>query len=204
MKPRLFFAALLLALATSMIESRAQTAPPAPTLVQPADGASMVQPMTLAWSAVVDPDGPIVSYTWQVGTTSTFGVVIASGFTDNRNGDPIPTQARLSVLPNGTYFWRVKATQNVGGAVGFIDSAWSATRTVTITGLGAAPATPSFTGPANGSRFHPWETFKITWTAVPGAQYYVLEADDEPSFSYPFTLSINPMEFGSFFGAGWG
>src|SRR5262245_8919983 len=204
MKPRTFLGAVLLVFATSIIRGGAQGAPPAPTLVQPADGASLVQPMTLAWSAVVDPDGPIANYTWQVGTSSTFSTIIASGFTDNRNGDPIPTQARLSGLPNGTYFWRVKTTQTVGGAVGFVDSAWSAARSLTITGLGPAPGVPTFTGPGNGSRFHPYETFKITWSPVPGAQYYVLEADDEPSFSYPFTLSINPMEFGSFFGAGWG
>jgi hypothetical protein len=204
MKPRTFLGALLLVFATSIIRGGAQTAPPAPMLVQPANGASLVQPMTLAWSAVVDPDGPIANYTWQVGTTSTFSTIIASGFTDVRNGDPIPTQARLSGLPNGTYFWRVRTTQTVGGAVGFIDSAWSASRSFTITGLGAAPGVPSFTGPGNGSRFHPYETFKITWTPVPSAQYYVLEADDEPSFSYPFTLSLSPMEFSSFFGAGWG
>src|SRR5262245_44908152 len=204
MKPRTFLGAVLLVFATSIIRGGAQGAPPAPTLVQPADGASLVQPMTLAWSAVVDPDGPIANYTWQVGTSSTFSTIIASGFTDNRNGDPIPTQARLSGLPNGTYFWRVKTTQTVGGAVGFVDSAWSAARSLTITGLGPAPGVPTFTGPGNGSRFHPYETFKITWSPVPGAQYYVLEADDEPSFSYPFTLSTSPMEFGPFFGAGWG
>jgi hypothetical protein len=152
----------------------------------------------------VDPDGPIGSYTWQVSTTSGFTFLIASGFTDTRNGDPIPTQDRVSGLPNGTYFWRVKATQMVGGAIGAIDSAWSAVRSFTVTGLGAAPATPTITGPTNGSQFHAYETFNIRWTAVPGAQYYVLEADDEPSFSYPFTLSTSPMEFGTVFGAGWG
>jgi hypothetical protein len=204
MKPRTFFAVFVLVFTTSIIKGAAQAPPPAPTLVDPASGASLVQPMTLRWSPVNDPDGPIASYLWQVGTSSTFSNVMASGFTDNRNGDPVPTEARLSGLPNGTYFWRVKATQTVGGAVGFIESAWSSARSFTISGLGAAPGTPGFTGPGNGSRFHPWETFKITWTPVPGAQYYVLEADDEPSFSYPFTLSTSPMEFGTFFGAGWG
>jgi hypothetical protein len=205
MKPKWIVAAFLFSFATSTIEGIAQTAPPAPAPVEPANGASLVQPVGLRWSAVVDPDGPIGSYTWQVGTTSGFTVVIASGFTDTRNGDPVPTQDRVSGLPNGTYFWRVKATQMVGGATGSIESAWSAVSSFTITGLGPAPAgTPSITGPANGSQFHAYETFKITWTAVPGAQYYVLEADDEPSFSYPFTLSTSPMEFGTVFGAGWG
>lgn len=196
--------AFLITFATSAVDGAAQTAPPAPTLVSPATGAALVQPIALQWSAVVDPDGPIGSYTWQVSTTSGFSVVTASGFTDTRNGDPVPTQARVSGLPNGTYFWRVKATQMVGGSVGSIESAWSAVRSFTSTGLGAAPATPTITSPGNGSRFHAYETFQITWTAVANAQYYVLEADDEPSFSYPLTLSISPMEFGTSFGAGWG
>jgi hypothetical protein len=205
MKPRSTLVAFLFVVAASAVEAGAQTAPPAPSLVAPAGGASVVQPVALQWSAVTDPDGPIGSYIWQVGTTSGFTVVIASGFTDNRNGDPVPTQDRVSGLPNGTYFWRVKATQVVGGATGFIESAWSAARSFTITGLGPAPAgTPSITSPGTGSRFHAYETFEITWTAVAGAQYYVLEADDEPGFSYPFTLSTNPMEFGTSFGAGWG
>jgi len=64
----------------------AQTPPPAPVLSAPANAASLVQPITLQWNAVVDPDGPIGSYTWQVGTSSTFSTVIASGFT-NFDGD---------------------------------------------------------------------------------------------------------------------
>ena len=208
MQPRPLLIAVFLILSIPLIDASnatAQTPPPAPTLISPSNGATLAQPMTLQWSAVSDPDGPMGSYTWQVGTTSSFGVVIASGFTDARNGDPIPTQDRVSGLPNATYFWRVKVTQMVGGAVGSIDSAWSSVQSFTINGLGPAPAgTPTITGPGNGSRFHPYEFFKITWTAVPGAQYYVLEADDEPSFSYPLTLSLGPMEFGTSFDAGWG
>ena len=39
---------------------------------------------------------------------------------------------------------------------------------------------------------------------MPGAHYYLLEADDEPSFTFPHPLSMNPMMFGTKFGAGWG
>jgi hypothetical protein len=205
MKPRSTLAAFLLILATSVINAAAQTPPPAPALISPSNGATLAQPMTIRWSAVSDPDGPIGNYSWQVGTTSSFSVVIAAGFTDNRNGDPIPTQDRVSGLPNATYFWRVKATQMVGGATGSIESAWSSVQTFTINGLGPAPAgTPTITSPGNGGRFHTYEFFKINWTPVSGAQYYVLEADDEPSFSYPLTLSTSPMEFGTSFEAGWG
>ena len=66
----------------------------APVLVSPANGASLVQPITLDWDPVSPPGGPIGSYTWQVGTTNTFTTVIASGFT-NMDGDPsVPTRNR--------------------------------------------------------------------------------------------------------------
>src|SRR5262245_51300980 len=182
----------------------AQTPPPAPSLVEPAAGAALVQPITLGWSEVVDPDGPIGSYTWQVAATSSFTTIIASGF-QNMISDDIPaaTEDHVSGLPNGTYFWRVKATQMVGGAVFSLDSPWSALRTFTVTGLGPAPATPAFTSPGNPSSFHVREFFFITWTAVPGAHYYLLEADDEPTFSYPLTLTTDLMQFGTEFRAGW-
>ncbi|HEY2952083.1 MAG TPA: hypothetical protein VGK40_05850, partial [Verrucomicrobiae bacterium] len=193
---------LLLALAFT---AAAQTPPPAPSLVEPAAGASLVQPITLGWNPVVDPDGPIGSYTWQVGTSSTFGTIVASGF-QNMISDviPTPTRDKVSGLPNGTYFWRVKATQMVGGVVGSIDSAWSEVRIFTVTGLGPAPGTPSFISPANPSSFHVREFFDITWNAVPGANYYLLEVDDEPTFSYPLTLTTDAMQFGTKFNAGWG
>ena len=189
----------------SALEAAAQ-APPAPVLVAPANGAALVQPIGLEWDAVVDPDGPIGSYTWQVSSTSTFGVVIASGFT-NESGDPsIPTRTddKVSGLPNGTYFWRVKATQIVGGATFSIDSPWSEVRSFTVVGLGPAPGRPSFTSPASPAQFHVREFFMINWTAVPDAHHYVLEADDEPSFSYPLTLTTDPLQFGTSFRAGWG
>src|SRR4051794_7468416 len=181
------------------------TPPPAPALVAPAAAASVVEPFTLRWSPVVDPDGPIASYTWQVGTSSTFTTVIASGFTqESLPGIPVPTTDRVSGLPLGSYFWRGKASQTLGDAVGSIDSAWSAASGFTVTGLGAAPGTPSFTSPATGASFHASEFFDITWTAVPDAQYYLLEADDEPTFSYPLSLTTDLMQFGTKFRANWG
>src|SRR3954471_12609536 len=181
------------------------TPPPAPALVEPAAAASVVEPLTLRWSPVVDPDGPIASYTWQVGTSSTFATVIASGFTqESLPGVPVPTADKVSGLPLGSYFWRVQASQTVGGTVGSIDSPWSTASSFTVTGLGAAPGAPSFTSPANGTRFHASEFFDITWSAVPDAQYYLLEADDEPTFSYPLALTTDAMQFGTKFRAGWG
>jgi hypothetical protein len=181
----------------------AQTPPPAPVPVSPAAGASLVQPITIQWQPIVDPDGPIGSYSWQVSTSSTFGTVIASG-ANNFDGDvPLPTTGQVSGLANGTYFWRVSGAQDQGAA-GWVQSPWSTPRSVTVTGLGPAPAVaPIITAPAMASSFHPFEFFDITWTDVPGAQYYLLEADDDAAFNHPITLGTS-MEFGTKFHVGWG
>lgn len=181
-------------------------APPAPVLAAPANGASLVQPITLDWNAVSDPDGPIGSYTWQIAATSGFTSIIASGFTDMDSDPsvPTPTADKVSGLANGTYFWRVKATQLVGGATGSVDSPWSAVRSFTVVGIGPAPATPSIITPANNAQFHVRESFNIQWSAVANAQSYILEADDEPTFSFPINLMLAPINFGTQTGALWG
>ena len=130
--------------------------------------------------------------------------MIASGFT-NMDSDPsIPTRTadKVSGLPNGTYFWRVKCSQL--GPNGGVDSPWSTVRSFTVTGLGPAPATPSFITPANNAQFHVTESFNIQWSPVVNAQSYILEADDEPTFSYPLTLQLEPISFGTQSGAIWG
>ena len=179
-------------------------APPSPVLVAPANGASLVQPITLDWDPVSAPGGAIGSYTWQIGTTSAFTTVIASGFT-NMDSDPsIPTRTadKVSGLPNGTYFWRVKCTQL--GPNGGVDSPWSTVRSFTVTGLGPAPAAPTFITPANNAQFHVNESFNIQWSSVANAQYYLLEADDEATFSYPLNLTLAPIYFGTQSGGLWG
>ena len=132
--------------------------------------------------------------------------MIASGFT-NMDSDPsVPTATadKVSGLANGTYFWRVKDTQLVGGAQGSIESAWSAVRSFTITGPGVAPAGPTLITPTSPASFHVLEFFDIKWSAVAGAHYYLLEVDDEPTFSYPLTLTTNALTFGTKAQAGWG
>jgi hypothetical protein len=130
--------------------------------------------------------------------------VIASGFTnmDSDPSIPTPTADKVSGLPNGTYFWRIKCTQL--GPNGGVDSAWSTVRSFTVTGPGPAPATPSFIRPANNAQFHVRESFNIQWSSVVNAQYYLLEADDEPTFSYPLNLTLSPIYFGTQSGALWG
>src|SRR3954453_19357210 len=148
----------LLAVATiagAQTTSAATVTPPAaPALTAPAAGASVIEPISLQWGAVVDPDGPISSYTWQVGTNSTFTTVVASGFTqESLPGIPVATTDKVSGLPLGSYFWRVKASQTVGGTVGSLDSAWSTPNNFTTTAAGPTRRPPSFNPPATGTSF---------------------------------------------------
>ena len=53
-------------------------------------------------------------------------------------------------------------------------------------------------------QFHLVESFNIQWSSVVNAQYYLLEADDEPTFSYPLNLTLSPIYFGTQSGAMWG
>ncbi len=105
-------------------------APPGtPSLVGPADGASVVTPFTISWTAVSDPSG-ITAYNWAVSATPTFATTAAVG-----TAPGTATQATVNNLANGTYFWRVQA---VNGPFGAGD--WSATRSFTVTGTTNPPA----------------------------------------------------------------
>lgn len=142
-------------------------APPAPSAVAPTDGAGVTEPFTISWTAVSDPTG-IIAYNWQVSSSSTFTSVLLQNST---NGE---TQASVSGLANGTYFWRVQA---VNGA--FEQGAWSQPRSFTVTGAGGAP---SLAPPKGYSTFHPLEVMTFTWSAIPEAASYVLQYSTDPSF----------------------
>ena len=99
------------------------------------------------------------------------------------DSDPsIPTRTadKTSGLPDGTYFWRVKGNTAwperwspfalVNGAI--VHCHWPR----------PAPATPSFTTPANNAQFHVTESFNIQWSPVVNAKFYILEADERLRF----------------------
>jgi hypothetical protein len=150
---------------------RRGAAPPAPTPLAPANGAQVTVPFTISWSAVSDPSG-IIAYNWQVSFASTFASVIEQNSTSGQ------TQDTVSGLANGTYFWRVQA---VNGA--FIQGAWSAPQSFTVTGANAgAPGSPTLNAPNGGTQFHPMETISFTWSAVSGAASYIFDASNDPNF----------------------
>jgi hypothetical protein len=160
-------ALLLLALAGA---GRALAAPSAPSPVSPADLASVSIPFTISWTAANDASG-ILAYNWQVSAVSSFSPVLKQDST-------IELSDTVSGLAAGTYFWRVQAVSN-----DVVQGPWSASRRFTIVGsTAAAPATPTLNQPRGGTSFHPWESFGMSWSSVPGATKYVLEASKDATF----------------------
>ena len=152
-----------------------------PAQLSPAAGASVTAPLTISWSAVSDPSG-ILGYNWQVSTSSTFPTIILQNSTNVG-----VTQDTISGLANGTYFWRVQA---VNGA--FVQGAWSAARSFTITGAGAGTLAAPTMAPTKGySTFHPLETITFNWTPVTGAVSYILQAATDPSFPVTTRIEFN-------------
>ena len=154
--------------------------PPAPSAVSPADGASVTEPFTISWTAVSDPAG-IIAYNWQVSSSSAFTSLLLQSSTNGA------TQASVSGLADGAYFWRVQA---VNGA--FEQGAWSQPRSFTVTGAGAGfPGTPSLAPPKGYSTFHPLEVMTFTWSATAGAATYVFQYSTDPSFPVSTTGEFN-------------
>jgi uncharacterized protein (DUF1810 family) len=82
-----------------------------------------------------------------------------------------------TILPNGTYNWRVRAI-NTYGAPG----AWSLGRAVRIDAV--VPAVPAMVGPATGANITN-RMLTLTWLAATGATAYEVRLDSTPSFTQP-------------------
>lgn len=143
------------------------TPPPIPSLLSPANGASLTDDTPfLDWSDVSDPNG--VKYDVQVSTQSTFSTIsrsvsdlLGSGWTVVPN------------LPAQTYYWRVRAKDYVGNT-----SAWSSYRSFLI----VAPSSPQWLV----SPFDDHDgKYYLSWSPVVGATSYVLEEFDDISMVNP-------------------
>ncbi len=111
--------------------------------------ASVVQPVQLRWAASHGRT-PIVAYNWQVASNSTFTTLLMTGSTSASSvGGPVPLQAAVSGLANGSYFWRVDAAQDASDPnVGLVTGPWSPAAAFTVTGSAAGtPSAPTMIGP---------------------------------------------------------
>ena len=179
-RPSLLMFILALSLLCTFSRIAAAATPPTPSPLSPASGASVTAPLTISWSAVTDPSG-IVAYNWEVSASSNFSSIAANNSTMGA------TQDTVSGLANGTYFWRV---QSVNG--NFVQSAWSAAQSFTVTGVSAgALAAPSMNPPKGYSTFHPLEVMTFTWSAVQGAASYEIQASTDSSFPVSTSFDSN-------------
>ena len=171
----------------SVAQFAAAAVPAAPSPIAPAAGASVTSPLSISWSAVTDPSS-IIAYNWQVSASSTFGTVVA------QNSTMGPTQDTVSGLTNGTYFWRVQA---VNGA--FVQGTWSQARSFVISGTTAGGLSAPTLNPTHAySTFHPREVIVFSWTPVPGAASYILQAATDSSFPVATRLQFDNIPNPSF------
>ena len=147
--------------------------PVTPTLLSPANGATVDVPFRISWSATLNAGEINAGYNWQVSRSSTFSSLVLMDSTS-----PATTEDIVSGLTPGTYFWRVQAVDSAG------QSSWSPPQSFIVRGSvpGGAPGTPVLSPTQGYSTFHPWELIRFHWSAVPDAVTYRLEVSNDPNF----------------------
>ncbi len=152
------------------------TAPNAPVLLAPSDGATnQLTTPTLSWNASVD----ATSYTLQVSQNSAF-----TSYVYNQNvGNVLNKQ--ISALSNSqTYYWRVSASNSYGTSTN--SNTWS----FTTIAAGTAPNTPALSSPSNNA-INISISPTLSWNTSTDATSYTLQVSQNSGFnSYIFNQSV--------------
>jgi hypothetical protein len=158
--------------------------PAAPALVSPADAAVTAHPVTFDWTDVTG----AASYTIHVDEISQFGAPLVM------SASPTASQFTTSSLPDGNWFWRVRAVNSEG-----TPGAWSAVRRIGVQSAPPpppppAPDAPSLVSPASGAQVT--QPFTFDWSDVAAAAWYTMEVDDVSSFAAPlvWAATTTPSE----------
>ena len=171
------------AFSVTVPEPDTSAGPAAPTLLSPADGASVTTPFTIDWTEEFDPTLSVNGgYNWQVSTSTNFSAPVLRDSTL-----PTVTQDTISGIPAGTYYWQVQA---VDGQLR--SSVFSAPHSFVVTGSDpGALAAPVLAPLPFGTQYHPMEHFTFSWSAVAGASSYLVEADRDPTFPAPVEIRLD-------------
>src|SRR4051812_25556435 len=153
----LFFALAALVMATSAHAARLA----APKPLMPAAGASSETIPVFGWAPVANAD----HYEFQVAADSGFNSPVIGSNEDHfiaRN-----TRATLKrTIPNGTYYWRVRAITTAGGV-----SPWTTPQQWKHAWTGAA----ALQTPASGAGLSfPADALRLAWSPVPYASSYLV------------------------------
>lgn len=113
--------------------------PAAPSLLGPPEGATVTLPVTLAWTP--DPNPQVEGYQLEINSTPSF----AAGCGDVEECVTGLSQPRdtLHSLSAGVHYWRVRSFHGLAGPDKSAATAWSASRSFTVSD--AAPAVGSLT-----------------------------------------------------------
>jgi hypothetical protein len=166
-----------------------KTPPPAPTLQSPPDGYTIASlPYTFDWTDVNDNNtggSNPCTYEIQIDNDNSFSSpeVDQSGLTQSQ-------YTLTSSIPNGRYYWRVRAKDNAGNT-----SVWSSTRTVTVnvstSGDRTPPPTPILQSPPDGYTIaslpytFDWTDVNDNNTGGSNPCTYEIQIDNDNSFSSP-------------------
>ncbi len=149
------------------------TTPPVPGLASPSDG-KVISDSTpwLDWSDVSDASG--VHYQLQVDDDAGFGSLAFSRSWVNASSCVV-----TAVLPDGAYYWRVRAVDGAGNP-----SEWTAAWSFTVDAT--TPPVPVLASPSNGKAITdstPW----VDWSDVtdPSGVHYQIQVDDDSGFGSP-------------------
>ena len=130
----------------------------APKPIAPADGASVAEVPPFAWNPVRRAD----RYEFEIAADSGFNSPVLG-----RNEDHFFTRNTRATLkktiPNGRYFWRVRAVTKSGGV-----SRWTAGRTLRKAWTAAATLQAPTAGAALS---YPASPLRLAWSPVPGAAH---------------------------------
>src|SRR5512133_196811 len=153
----------------------------APVPLDPGNGASVEALPPFAWSPVPGAD----SYQFQVAADQNFNSPVlgqGEGSFATKN-----TRATLKkTLPNGRYWWRVRATTKSGDT-----SPWSAPRSL----VKSWTAVPSSQTPASGYPFtFPSAPMTLGWSPVPYAASYFFSLASDPALANVVINNGSPIE----------
>lgn len=162
----MLLALLALVVVAAGAPAGAQVATPVP--LAPADGSAADSLPAFSWKPIANAD----QYEFQIAADAGFNSPVLG-----RGQDQFLTKNTFATLkktvPNGTYWWRVRALTPGGGA-----SPWSKGRSIKkLWG-----ATTNLVGPVGGAAVvYPTTPMKLTWTPVPGARKYLVSIATDPS-----------------------
>jgi len=154
----------------------AHAVPPAsPTLIAPANGASVNANPVLTWTPPANPNP--MFYGVQISSTFNFSAIFINVNTYNTSYTP------TTDLPLGQLFWRVTTFDTVTGESSVGGASLSFTRT--------PPDGPGRTAPLDGGVLtFPTQTPALSWLATAGSATYEVVVDDDPAFTPPFKYNI--------------